>query len=445
MGDTPRQFDIIVIGGGPAGSTAALRAVRNGNSVLLLEKGKLPRFHIGESMLPRTMHLIRELGLQDRVSRVPQVPKFGASFVMANDETPSDFWFSPGPNGEESSAFNTERAPFDRMLLDAAVEAGATVLEETAVRSIDKLADNQVVLTTSAGEYRARVLLDASGQGTVVGRHLGTRTRLPDLERVAYFQHFHGVERRPGRLGGSPIFPLCDEGWFWLIPLDEHRTSIGVVMNAEIARSVGVPPDRMLRWAIDRSPFVRRAMVHAEGPEDNHVAADFSYVCKPYAGPGYFLVGDAATFVDPVFSTGVCMAMMSAVKAADGAGAILRGTSSPEAVRREYRAYVGASSGCLFRIVRDFYRHGCREMFLHSTGPSGVREAVLAAVAGHVFPKPTFATRWRLHLFHLLVRIHERWPLVPNRNRFSILDSVPPTEPPRASDLDSTNSLAGCA
>jgi flavin-dependent dehydrogenase len=282
------------------------------------------------------------------------------------------------------------------------------------------------------------MLLDASGQATVVGRHLGLRTRLPDLERVAYFQHFSGVERREGRLGGSPIIIMCEEGWFWFIPLDERRTSVGVVMDAEIARGVGVPADRMLRWAIERCPYVRRAMETAEGPEDNHVTADFSYVCKPFAGPGYFLVGDAATFIDPIFSTGVCMAMMSGVKAADGAAAIIRGQRRAGAVRSEYEAFVAGSSSTFFKLVRAYYRHGFREMFLNGAGPLGVHSAVLSTLAGHVFPRPVFATRWRLAIFHLLLGIHERRALVPRRGRFSLLQ----TEPHPIADRAGPRSLA---
>jgi flavin-dependent dehydrogenase len=415
------MYDVAVIGGGPAGATAAMCCARHDLSVVLLEKDQHPRFHIGESLLPRNFTLMRELGLMHRIERAPRVRKYGASFVMGDGVKPTDFLFAPGPHGEDAETFSIERATLDRILIDAAVEAGAKVHESTAVRAITRLSDGAVELETDVGSVRARILLDASGQGTVVGRHLGVRRVLPDLRRVAYYQHFTGVYRRDGRLGGSPIIVMCTEGWFWVIPLDEKRTSVGLVMDAEVARAEKIPADRTLAWGLARSPFMQKIMRDASGPEQNYVTADFSYRCEPFAGPGYFLVGDAGAFVDPIFSTGVCMAMMSAVQAANGAAEIIAHPHRAVAVRREYIRFVDRSSGTFFDLVRDYYRHAFREMFLNGTGPLGIHRAVLAIAAGHVFPRPVWRLRWRMMLFRALLRAHGCGVrLVPTQREFSL-------------------------
>jgi 2-polyprenyl-6-methoxyphenol hydroxylase-like FAD-dependent oxidoreductase len=216
---------------------------------------------------------------------------------------------------------------------------------------------------------------------------------------------------------------MCEEGWFWIIPLDERRDSIGLVMDAGAARRVSQPPQRMLEWGIARTPLLRQRTAAASRPPTNMICADFSYRCRPYSGPGYFLVGDAATFLDPIFSTGVCLGMMSAVEAARGTVALLRRGASPRAVRRRYNRFVEASSTPFFRMVRGYYDRSFRELFLNGTGPLKVHNATLSVLAGAVFPRPVFKLRWRLWMFHLLVRANRHLPLVPRREHFSLFGS----------------------
>lgn len=419
------QYDVLIIGGGPAGATAGLVLAREGWRVLLLERTAFPRFHIGESFLPRNMALFKELGLEPALRTVPQVEKRGAEFVLGHGRDEAAlFWFTDTLHKGETVSFNIERAPFDAKLLDEARKAGVEVREACAVKKILRLEDGRVEAVTDAGEVSARWVVDASGQSTLLGKHLGIRRVLPHRKKVACFGHFENVARRPGAEGGFIVIVMTEEGWFWLIPLDETRTSVGVVLHADQAKKVGLPPEQFLPWAIERCPAVKERMaaaVYPDSPSGYHVLADFSYRCSPYAGPGYFLVGDAAVFVDPIFSTGVCMGMMSAVEAARGISALLRGTSSPEKVRRDYIRFVDGSSSAFFGLIDRYYRHSFRELFLNGEGPLKVHQATLSLLAGYVFPRPPFAVRWRVKLLDVFAFINRFVPLVPRRQRYSLL------------------------
>ena len=417
--------DVTIIGAGPAGSTSALLLARRGFRVVMLEKAKFPRFHIGESILPQNFPLVQELGLEASLWRLPHLKKYGAEFGMGDDHETTRFNFDsaliPG-----SLTFNVERALFDKMLMDEAAAAGATVYENTAVRRILKLSDGDCVVELDDGRTLAsKYVLDASGHGTVVGRHLGLRKPVadPNLHKVAYLEHFDHVERLPGLEDGHPSIIMTTEGWFWLIGLNEKTTSIGFVTHPDFIKRVNVPANRMLQWAIARCPVVRHRMRDATGPATNQVLADFSYTCKPYAGDGYFMVGDAACFLDPIFSTGVTLAMMAAREAANHVTGLLKKEKPAAEARRQYVEFITGSTGVFWRMIRNYYQHSFRELFLNGTGPHDVHRAVISILAGHVFPRPPFALRWRLWLFFACMQVNKVLPLVPRRKPFSLMAS----------------------
>ena len=419
--------DAIIIGGGPAGATSALLLAKQGFRVVVLEKSTFPRFHIGESILPQNFPLVQELGLEAELEKLPHLKKYGAEFGMGDDFNTTRFDFDsaliPG-----SRTFNIERAHFDKMLLDAARAAGADVRQNTAVKKIVTLTHGDVTLALDTGEeLHGKILLDCSGHGTVVGRHLGLRKPVedPNLHKVAYFEHFDNVERGAGDDDGDPTIFMTTEGWFWVIGLNATRTSVGFVCHPDFIKKVGVPANRMLQWAVARCPVVRHRMRNATGPATNEVLADFSYTCKPVAGDGYFLVGDAGCFLDPIFSTGVTLAMKSAQQAAKQTAALIRGQTMPGRARQEYIDFVTGSTRIFWRLIRNYYQHSFRELFLNGTGPANVHGAVISVLAGHVFPKPPFALRWRMWLFELCMQANKFLPLVPRRKPFSLLSAQP--------------------
>lgn len=430
------SYDAIIIGGGPAGAIAALLLARSGTKVCVLEKSRHPRFHIGESILPRNMPLIQELGLEPALRRLPHLPKYGAEFGFGNDPRTMCFGFSDGllPG---SPTFNIERGLFDKMLLDSARDAGADVFEDTAVDQIQRLADDAVAITANGRKLSARILLDCSGQSAVVGRHLNTRRGFddPDLRKVAYFEHFENVHRLAGPAAGHPAIIMCTEGWFWLIGLNALKTSVGFVTYPGFVKGIHVSPDRLLQWAIARCPVVRERMQLATGPQTNQVLSDFSYTCRPYAGPGYMLVGDAGCFLDPIFSTGVTLAMLGAQQAAARAIEILQGRVTPLAARRSYCRFVEGSTAIFWRLIRNYYRHSFRELFMNGRGPLQVHRAVISILAGQVFPRPAWALRWRLHLFELCVRLQAVIRLVPRRKPCSLLHEEPQSVPSQLAEV----------
>lgn len=418
--------DVIVAGGGPAGSTTALLLARAGFSVCLLEKDVHPRFHIGESILPRNTLVLRQLGLEDAVRARPHVPKFGAEFGMGNDFATRKFQFTDGllPG---FPVFNIERSHLDKLLLDEARNAGVGVFEGSPVERIVALQDGTVRVATARAEVKGRVLIDASGQGSLVGRHLNIRQSFsdPELQKVAYFQHFENVERPPGIESGHPCIIMCDEGWFWLIGLNETKTSVGFVTRPSFAKTLSIPPRTMLGWAVQRCPVVRHRMRDAVGDASNLVMSDFSYRCQPYAGPGYFMVGDAACFLDPIFSTGVTLAMVSAQHTAEMVGKMLSGKISPETARRKHIDFVTNSCEPFWRLIRGYYKHSFRELFMEGQGPFQMQKAIISILAGQVFPKPVWALRWRQRAFEVCVRLQEHFALVPRREPCRLVDQAP--------------------
>ena len=185
----------------------------------------------------------------------------------------------------------------------------------------------------------------------------------------------------------------------------------------------------MLAWGIARCPALRERTADAVFPETQQVAADFSYRCEPYAGPGYFLAGDAATFVDPIFSTGACLGMMSGHQAGKAVAGLVRRGADPARARRAYVRFVKGSSEPFFDVVRLYYEHPFRELFMTGQGPFQMHRAVIGLLAGHVFPRPAFALVWRMRLFELCIRLQQLVPLAPRRPGFSLLAGTDEARP----------------
>lgn len=400
-----RMYDAIVIGGGPAGSTAATLLAERGHSVLLLERERFPRFQIGESLLPYNNDLFARLGLTEKLGGGKFYPKYGAFFCTADGSTQYTFRFDRNLEPGYHNSIQVKRAEFDNVLLRNAQDHGVTVKEETGVGSVDLSDPNRAVVTTTAGEsFGARFVLDASGHTSIIGQKVGGRSDVKSLRKIAIFAHYRGVPRAEGRNAGNTTIAVLKDSWFWMIPVSEDVTSVGLVVDREHVMSCGLQPEQLLAETIAATPYVAKLMANAEATTQVYARKDFSFRMRNVTGANYALIGDAAGFLDPIFSTGVFMAMKSADLASAAADERLRTGSTT--LLRKYGRDMNHALDEYFRFIDNFYRREFLEVFLQPKEDFGLLKAIVGVLAGNIFE--TRSQRWRLALFFTLVKM-QKW------------------------------------
>ena len=318
-------YDVVVIGGGPAGSTAAALVAEAGLSTLLIEREKFPRFHIGESLMPECYWPLQRLGVIDRMKSNAFVEKKSVQFVAASGRESEPFYFTDHDPRESSTSWQVERAVFDQMLFERAGELGADCYDQTRVLEVlldESGASSGVRLRTADGQTRqisAKVVMDGSGQSSLIATKLGLREDIPGLKKAAIWSYFKNAVRDPGDNGGATIVMHTTEkdSWFWFIPLTHDVTSIGCVGDNDYMLKTGLDSESRFQLELDRCPGLQSRLVDAQRVSKIHVAKEYSYVSKQHSGPGWVLIGDAFGFLDPIYSSGVYFALTTGQWAAD--------------------------------------------------------------------------------------------------------------------------------
>lgn len=399
-------YDVAIIGGGPAGSTAATLLAKAGRRVIVFEREKFPRFHIGESLLPFSMQTFDRLGVREKLD-ANFLPKYGGEIVSACGTRGVKFYFKDGFRSRRDRSYQVTRSDFDKVLLDHSRENGAEVLEETEVTKIDFTTD-LVKLNVQRGDgtnssFRARYLLDCSGRQTLLGSLMKVKEVYEHLQKFSIFAHYENVDRLPGKDATLIRMVRSLDRWFWLIPLTQTRTSVGVVLDTTSFRKEKLAPEEALEKFIAEQPLMRERMKNAVRVSPVYSAGDYSYRNRQLSGDRWLLVGDAAGFIDPVFSSGVFLAIMSAERAADTLDEVLTDESNRSRAFRKYSKAVNRIMDIYLTFVNAWYDRGKEflEVFLNPTETMQIAAAVNAVLAGN--EGKSLAIKWRMWLFYFFV------------------------------------------
>ncbi len=402
--EAERRCEVFVVGCGPAGSTIGALLAQQGRDVAVVDRVRHPRFHIGESLLPLNMPILQRLGVWDELKEIG-IRKNAADFESHARNKTVSFEFSTAFDKRWPHAFQVRRSEFDHMLLRNCASRGARVFEGVRVISVEfgDLARDTVVNvrledgTTQA--WRTRFLVDASGRDTFLADRLGIKQKNRNHATAALFGHFRNAHRNSGSAEGNITIAWFAHGWFWFIPLKDGTTSVGAVSRPAYMKSRATDPTSFLMQTIALCPEIAARLTGAELVEPATATGNYSYQSARMAGEGYLMVGDAWAFVDPVFSSGVYLAMNSAMLGADVVDAVLKNPARAPQLYREFDRTVRRGMKTFSWLIYRMPSPIIRKLFLAPRNLFGVQSAVVSLLAGDVF-------RWgpvrpRLYLFRV--------------------------------------------
>jgi flavin-dependent dehydrogenase len=389
----PAACDVLVIGGGPGGATVGALLAQRGHRVVVLEKAHHPRFHIGESLLPANLPLLEKLGVAEAVKAIG-IEKWGAEFVSPwHDNKSQTFQFADAWDKSMPFSYQVRRSEFDEILIRNATRLGAEVIEGCRVKDVDFSADRNGATVHAqhddgrSQQWHARFVVDASGRDTLLGKQFDIKRRNPKHNSSALYAHFTGATRHPGQDAGNITIFWFDHGWFWFIPLADGATSIGAVVWPHYLKSRSKPVAAFFLDTIALCPALAERLAHATLSSEVEATGNFSYACERTHGPNHLLIGDAFTFIDPVFSSGVMLAMQGGFMAADTVDTCLRQPAKAAAALSDFdrRVRLGPRefSWFIYRVTNP----AMRDMFMAPRNIWRVKEALLSMLAGDIYGK----------------------------------------------------------
>ena len=397
--------DVLVIGGGPAGSTIATLLARQGRNVRLLERDRHPRFHIGESLLPANVRLLEDLGVRDEVERIG-MRKWGIEFVSPQHEHRALFEFAEAWDRSMPMAWQVRRSEFDQILFRRAGAVGARTVEGCRVTRVEFDAEGATVqAATEGGEtqtLRARFVIDATGRDTLLANQFGLKTKSRVHNSAALFGHFRGARRLEGKCEGNISVFWFEHGWFWFIPLADGTTSVGAVCWPHYLKTRNKPLPEFFADTIALAPDLAARLQGAELVDERvYATGNYSYAATRGSGDRYLMLGDAYAFVDPVFSSGVYLAMASAFAAKEVVDTTLdAGPAAAGPLRARFEAHLRKGPREFSWFILRMTHPAMRRLFMHSANHLRTKEAVLGLLAGDIFGRTPL---WRsLRMFKVI-------------------------------------------
>lgn len=396
--------DVFVIGGGPGGSTVAALLAGNGFDVVLVDKDRHPRFHIGESLLPFNLPLFEQLGVKDEIDAIG-MPKYGIEFVSPWHEKSIQFEFANAWDKGKPSSYQVRRSSFDQVLLKNAARRGARVIEGCRVKEVEFLSDGGAIVTGCDDEeiehrWRTKFVVDASGRDAFLASHFGTKRRNGCHNTASVFGHFTGARRLPGKAEGHISIFWFQHGWFWSIPLADGTTSVGVVCGPDYIKQRGTDVTNFFLGAIARCPALAERLKDAQLTGPPTATGNYSYKADRMAGRSYIILGDAFAFIDPVFSTGVYLAMKSAFIGAEAVKATLKDPRRGPAEMARFDRTVRRGLDRFTWYIYHVNSPAMRDLFMAPRNYFRVEEALLSLLAGDIFRRSP--AHKRLLFFKLL-------------------------------------------
>jgi flavin-dependent dehydrogenase len=361
------KFDVIVMGGGPAGSSVAGILAREGRQVILFEKEIFPRHHIGESLMTDTYWTFRRLGLLEKLKESPFVRKYSVQFANAAGKESRPFYFFEAVHHESAVTWQVTRAQFDHMLINHAAEQGAVVHQGVMVKQVlfeeDRAVGVEVQMQDGTRErFFANVVVDATGQAAMLSNKFRWRVRDPQLKKAVLYSYFKGSHREPDLNGGATLVLRTEPGsggWFWYIPLENDITSVGIVANPEyLLKGRGQDLAKILHEEIEKCEAVRRRVEGGTRVDKIYSILDYSYRSKHNAGNGFIIIGDAYGFLDPIYSSGVLLALKMAELAADAIHDSFNHNDFSAARLGQYQAKLDRGIESMRKLVYAFYNDG---------------------------------------------------------------------------------------